>query len=167
MKLFNAILLGTILFLGRVSMAADTKFPETQNVNSTLDAFHLAASKADGSAYFGLFAPEGIFIGTDAGERWTVDEFRKYAEPHFKNGKGWTYTSKIRHVDFSPAGDVAWFDEILDSQSYGTSRGTGVLRKINGAWKISQYHLTFPMPNSLAKKFTTEIRASDAKVSSK
>jgi len=163
LKLFTGMLLGMNLFLGRISMAADTKSPETQNVNATLDAFHLAASKADGSTYFGLFAPEGVFIGTDASERWTVDEFRKYAEPHFKKGKGWTYTSKTRHVDFSPAGDVAWFDEILDSQSYGTSRGTGVLRKINGAWKISQYHLTFPIPNSLAKKFTSEIRASEGR----
>ena len=158
LKRFTGILLGMILFSGGVSMPADTKSPETQNVNATLDAFHLAASKADGNTYFGLFAPEGVFIGTDASERWTVEEFRKYAEPHFKKGKGWTYTSKTRHVDFAPTGDVAWFDEILDSQSYGTSRGTGVLRKINGTWKISQYHLTLPIPNSLAMKFTNEIR---------
>ena len=141
-----------------ISSDADVKNVETQLVNKVLDEFHVAASKADGATYFSLFAPEGVFIGTDAGERWTVSQFRLYAEPHFKKGKGWTYKSKVRHVDFAPGSDVAWIDEILDSKSYGTSRGTGVLRKIKGDWRISQYHLTFPIPNALADKFTKEIR---------
>lgn len=140
------------------SSNTDAKLVESERVNKVLDEFHLAASKADGATYFSLFAPEGIFIGTDATERWTVSQFRSYAEPHFKKGKGWTYKSQVRHVDFAPGLDVAWFDEILDSKSYGTSRGTGVLRKINGDWRISQYHLTFPIPNSLAEKFTKEIK---------
>jgi hypothetical protein len=39
-----------------------------------------------------MFAPDGIFIGTDATERWTVAEFKAYAKPHFDKGRGWTYT---------------------------------------------------------------------------
>lgn len=139
--------------------ASESATPQSLEVDRALDAFHAAASKADGKTYFDLFAPEGVFIGTDAGERWTVGEFKKYAEPHFKKGKGWTYLKRTRHVDFSPTGDIAWFDEILDNSSYGVSRGSGVLRKIDGAWKIAQYHLTFPMPNELAEKFTKEIKA--------
>ena len=142
-----------------MARTAEPTKPRSQEIDSTLDAFHEAASKADGKTYFGLFAPEGIVIGTDASERWTVEEFKKYAEPHFKKGKGWTYTKRTRHIDFSPAGDVAWFDEILDSAAYGTSRGSGVLRRIDGLWKIAQYHLTFPIPNELADKFTKEIKA--------
>lgn len=34
-------------------------------VDATLDSFHLAASEADGERYFSLFAPDGIFIGTE------------------------------------------------------------------------------------------------------
>jgi hypothetical protein len=56
----------------------------------------------------------------------------------------------------------AWFDEILDSSSYGTSRGTGVLIRTNEGWKISQYHLTFPIPNELARHVTDEIKAFEA-----
>jgi ketosteroid isomerase-like protein len=147
-------------FIPGVSMALTAPWtkPHAQEIDKTLDAFHEAASKADGKTYFALFAPEGVFIGTDAAERWTVAEFKKYAEPHFKKGKGWTYTKRTRNIDFSPAGDVAWFDEILDSVSYGTSRGSGVLRKVEGVWKIAQYHLTFPIPNELADKFTKEIK---------
>src|SRR5437868_6029502 len=80
--------------------------PSTKEITDTLDRFHQAASKADGQVYFDLFAPEGIFIGTDASERWTVEEFKKYASPHFSKGKGWTYVPRDRHVDFAPGGEI-------------------------------------------------------------
>jgi hypothetical protein len=134
-----------------------TKYP-TAAVASVLDSLHLAASKADSRGYFSLFAPDGVFIGTDAKERWTVEDFKKYAQARFEKGQGWTYLAKSRHIAFSPSGEVAWFDEILESKAYGVSRGTGVLCKIDQAWKITQYHLTFPIPNALAAKFTNEIK---------
>jgi ketosteroid isomerase-like protein len=131
------------------------------SVLRTLDAFHAAAARADGAAYFRLFADDGVFIGTDASEHWTVAEFRAYAEPYFSQGKGWVYTPRAgsRHVTFSSSGDVAWFDELLDSASYGTSRGTGVMVYKSGEWKIAQYALTFPIPNDLAKELTARIAA--------
>jgi hypothetical protein len=58
---------------------------------------------------------------------------------------------------------VAYFDEILESKSYGTSRGTGVLVKTRAGWKIAQYALTFPIPNDLAKDTTDRIKAYEAK----
>ena len=109
-----------------------------KEVDATLTRFHEAASKADGKTYFDLFAPEGVFIGTDATERWTVPEFKKYAEPHFSKGKGWTYTMKSRHIQLIPSQDAAWFDEILENVSYGVCRGTGALRKVEGKWKLTQ-----------------------------
>lgn len=132
-------------------------------IAETLDNFHLAASKADGDRYFSFFAKNGIFIGTDASERWTVEQFKAYADPHFKKGKGWTYKARSRNIDLSANKDFAWFDEILDSESYGTSRGTGVLLLTHGKWLIAQYHLTFPIPNDLAGKFTTEIKSFENK----
>jgi hypothetical protein len=130
-------------------------------VGKTLDAFHQAASKADGAAYFDLFAPQGVFLGTDASERWTVEEFKKYAMPHFSKGKGWTYAPHDRHIELK--GDTAWFDELLDNKSYGLCRGTGVLLKIGGKWKIAQYHLTIPVPNSLADTVVKMIREGKSK----
>jgi hypothetical protein len=55
-------------------------------------------------------------------------------------------------------GNVAWFDEVLDSASYGECRGTGVLRREDGVWKIAHYNLTIPIPNDLAKDFVAKIR---------
>ena len=41
-------------------------------------------------------------------------------------------------------------------------RGTGVLRQIDGRWKICQYHLTLPIPNALAPKVVQLIREAPA-----
>ena len=59
-------------------------------IDEVLDAFHDAASKADGASYFSLFAEDAVFIGTDAAERWSVDEFKAFAEPYFSEGRGWS-----------------------------------------------------------------------------
>jgi hypothetical protein len=133
-------------------------------VLAMLDRFHTAASKADADGYFGLFAPEGVFIGTDAGERWTVEQFKAYAAPYFAKGTGWTYVPRAgrRNVDFSPDGTVAWFDEILDHAKYGVCRGTGASRQIDGQWRVVQYHLTIPVPNELAERVVKMIKAQSA-----
>lgn len=134
-------------------------------ISQLLDRLHADAAKADGDAYFALFAKDAVFIGTDASERWTIDAFRAYALPLFAQGKGWTYKPRLRHVTLAsiPCGCVAWFDEILDSAHYGTSRGTGVLTLTPAGWKIAQYALTFPIPNEMAADMTAKIEAFEAK----
>jgi ketosteroid isomerase-like protein len=127
-------------------------------VASVLDSFHEAASRADGEAYFAALAPDAVFIGTDPSERWSVAEFRAFAAPYFSAGKGWTYVPRDRHIELDAGGDTAWFDEMLDNASYGVCRGTGVLVRSGGGWKIAQYHLTIPIPNDLAKEIVGIIR---------
>ena len=139
--------------------------PEIAPINHTLDQLHDAAAKADGKRYFEQFTNDAIYIGTDAAERWRLAEFRAFAEPYFAKGKGWTYKPRERHVTITshPCHCIAWFDELLDSESYGTSRGTGVLVLEDGRWKVAQYALTFPIPNDLAHAFTDQIKAFEAK----
>jgi ketosteroid isomerase-like protein len=127
-------------------------------VAAVLDGFHEAASRADGDAYFAALAPDAVFIGTDASERWSVAEFRAFADPYFSAGRGWTYVPRDRHIHVGPGGDIAWFDEMLDNASYGVCRGTGVLVRAADGWKIAQYHLTIPIPNDLAKEIVGIIR---------
>ena len=144
--------------------AADTV--EETAAAATLDALHRAASAADGATYFDLFTPDATYIGTDVTEHWSIAEFRAYAEPYFARGRGWTYTPRSRSLTLAPLDCrcVVWFDEALDSQSYGTSRGTGVLvRGDDGKWRIALYALTFPIPNDLAKDMTATIKAFEAK----
>lgn len=138
--------------------AADT--PEEEAASQVLDALHQAASRADGPAYFDLFTPDATYIGTDVTERWSLAQFRGYAEPYFDQGKGWTYTPRSRSLTLAPLDCrcVVWFDEALDSEAYGTSRGTGVLvRGADGRWRVALYALTFPIPNDLAHDMTRRI----------
>lgn len=127
-------------------------------VNAVLDNYHRAAAAGDWDNYFDLMSEDGVFLGTDAGERWPKAVFREYAG----NRSGWLYTPQERNINFTPDGNTAWFDEILESASYGTSRGTGVLIRTASGWKISQYHLTFPIPNDLARDVTDQIKAYEA-----
>ncbi|MEM7308405.1 MAG: nuclear transport factor 2 family protein [Planctomycetota bacterium] len=135
---------------------------EVPRVHAVLDALHARASEADGERYFALFADGAVFYGTDATERWTVEEFRAYAEPFFSQGRGWTYVSTERSVFLGPWGDVAWFDERLQNEKYGEVRGSGVLRKVAGDWRVAQYNLSFPVPNDLAADLVERVRALSA-----
>ena len=147
-----------LLFFALPAMAAGKA---AGPINGMIDDWHKAAADADEARYFGHAAPEFVFLGTDASERWTLESFRSFAHPYFAKGKAWTFVPRERHVQLSPAGDVAWFDEKLDSASYGECRGSGVVRKIGGVWKIAQYNLTIPIPNALAKSVVQMIRDSE------
>lgn len=127
-------------------------------VGEVLDRFHQAAAEADAATYFSLLADEAVYLGTDAGERWSVDDFRAFAKPYFDRGQGWTYVPTSRHVALDEDRSTAWFDEILENDSYGTTRGTGVLTKTRDGWRIVQYHLTIPIPNEIAKEVVERIR---------
>ena len=118
-------------------------------VTSTLDALHLYAHEADGKKYFSLYSDDAVFMGTDATERWPIGEFKTYANARFDTGKGWTYTPTSRNIYFNENSDTAWFDETVVNAKYGECRGTGVLEKFGGEWKISHYNLTVPVPNDL------------------
>lgn len=125
-------------------------------VARVLDDWHQAASVADGERYLGHMAADAVFLGTDASERWTLSAFRAFCEPYFAKGTGWTYEPRERHVRV--AGELAWFDERLWNEKYGECRGTGVLRRDGGVWKIAHYSLTFPVPNELAGEVVKLIR---------
>jgi len=132
---------------------------KSKDVAAVLNLLHAAASKADAKAYFNLFDEDANFIGTDVDEYWSLEEFKSYTIPYFNKGKGWTYVPRNREIKFSNSGKVAWFHEVLDNKSYGTTRGTGVLVLTNNKkWLISQYHLTIPIPNYLAADMANKIK---------
>jgi hypothetical protein len=134
------------------------------SVDAVLDDFHAAAAAADEQRYFAHLAPDAVFLGTDAGERWSVDAFRAYAHPYFERGQGWTYAMRARHVRLAPGEDpgVAWFDELLANAKYGDCRGSGVLVRSGATWKIAQYNLSLPIPNAVAPQVVELIRGSAA-----
>ena len=131
---------------------------EKVEINKILDNLHKYASEANGEKYFQLFSDQAVFHGTDLNERWSIDEFKKYAQNRFDTGTGWTYKSLERNIFINSSNTTAWFDEILINEKYGKFRGTGVLSKIDDMWKIDQYNLLFPIPNDLLLKYTKEVK---------
>ena len=128
------------------------------DVHRAIDDFNDAAAKADEDRYFGSFAPEGVFLGTDPKERWNLEEFKAFGWPYFtKRSSAWIFVPQQRWVSVTPDGNSASFHERLGSRSYGRCRGTGALRKINGQWKVTLYDLTVPIPNDLMKGFVGKI----------
>lgn len=133
-------------------------------VAAVLDRLNVASAAADGPAYFALFASDARFIGTDASEHWSLGEFRAFAEPYFAQGKGWSYPATERTITIAPIDCrcVAWFEEKLTNASYGETRGSGVLRLVDGEWKIEQYVLSFAVPNEASKAVVEAIAAQKA-----
>ncbi len=152
-------LLSTLLLLWSVGVNAHTTEQSNakQQAATLLDNLNTYSANADWDNYFSLYADNGIFIGTDVSEHWDKVQFEQYARPT----KGWRYDLTSRKM--TQQGDVIWFDEILHSESYGVSRGTGTLINTAQGWKIAQYHLSFPIPNQIAKEITSQITAAQAK----
>jgi phosphohistidine phosphatase SixA len=124
-----------------------------------LDDFHDAAANGDEDRYFALLPDDAVFLGTDASERWTGAEFRRFALPYFQRPEAWTYVPLQRHVTVLADGEHACFDELLDNDGYGLCRGSGVLVRRDGRWVLQLYDLSIPMPNDLAAAFAQRIRA--------
>lgn len=126
-------------------------------IHTLLDDWHNAAATADQERYLGHFTEDAVFMGTDASERWTLEEFSTYVATYFPKG-GWTYHPHHRHVAMSPGATIGWFDEQLTNEGYGELRGTGVVRRVDGMWKLAHYSMTFTVPNDIARDVVGVIR---------
>ena len=142
--------------------AASAPAPTAASLGPFLDAWHAAASVADEEGYLGRIAADGVYLGTDATERWDKAAFSAYVKAYFDQGRGWTYVPSNRHAALE--GDLAWFDELLTNQGYGQLRGTGVARWRDGGWELLQYDLHFTVPNDAAREVVEVLsRSADGK----
>lgn len=136
----------TLLFGLVLAVASFSQNLERKAINEVLDTWHLAAAEADFDHYFSLMTDDGVFLGTDAKENWQNQEFKDFSKPYFDKGKAWRFSAVQRNIYLNQEGDFAWFDELLDTQMK-LCRGSGVLRKVDGNWKIAHYVLSIAVPN--------------------
>ena len=139
---------------------------EKQDIHQNLEKWHKAASDANFSEYFGLMTNTSIFIGTDPTENWSYEEFKAFAKPYFDKGKAWSFTTLERNIFISKGNNVAWFDELLDTQM-GICRGSGVVIMEDGMWKIQHYVLSIAIPNDNVKEITALKKAFDTNLMTK
>ena len=119
----------------------------TSDIGRMLDDWHDAADKADLARYFGHLAEDAVFLGTAATERWSKEAFLAYARPHFEAGKAWTFRAVRRAVTLDAGGELAHFDEELETLGLGPARGSGVVAWRGGRWLLLQYNLAITVPN--------------------
>ncbi|MDR5591554.1 nuclear transport factor 2 family protein [Christiangramia sp. SM2212] len=134
-----------------------------RQINKTIGKWHKAAAAANFDDYFNLMTEDAIFIGTDATENWTLPEFKKFSKPYFDAGKAWNFSTLERNLYVHENIRVAWFDELLDTQM-GICRGSGVLMKENGKWKIHHYVLSIAVPNENVDELTLMKKDFDEKL---
>ncbi len=122
---------------------------EKQQIHVVLNKWHQSATDADFNTYFNYMTKDAVFIGTDATENWQLKDFKKFSKPYFNASKAWSFRAIERNVYVS--GNFAWFDELLNTQMK-ICRGSGVLIKIDGVWKIKHYVLSMTIPNKKVKE---------------
>lgn len=154
--LFITLVLGLTHGVASFNAFATT---DEQSITKVLNSFHQAAANAQTKRYLDLLSKNAVFLGTDASERWSKEQFKAFVVPYFSKGTGWLYKPTERNISLLKAGQVAFFDELLSSEIYGTCRGSGVLINTEQGWKISQYNLSIPMPNGLAKALVQQIKS--------
>jgi len=152
----KALFILAFAIFSQIGFAQNTKAApnQTNAINMLLNKWHKSAAEAKFDQYFSFLSADAIYIGTDATENWNVEQFKAFAKPYFDKGKAWNFTALERHVFFSPDGNLAWFDELLDTQMK-ICRGSGILKKIDGKWKIAHYVLSVTVPNDDIDKVIT------------
>ncbi len=126
--------------------AAVTEAEAKTKINEVMDQWHADATTGNFEGYFGVMDSISIFYGTDATENWTKQEFAAFAEPYFDEDGAWKFDPFDRNIYFSESGQVAWFDELLNTWM-GLCIGSGVLERKGEEWKIRHYVLSVLIPN--------------------
>lgn len=141
----------------------DQSDPDTNqmHLNEILNKWHRDAAAGNHAAYIGAMSSDGVFIGTDPSERWTTAEFSSWSKPFFEKKRTWNFRAISRNIFIGDDGMVAWFDELLETQM-GICRGSGVLQKRDGTWKIEQYVLSASIPNDIMKQVTAMKSGNDS-----
>ena len=121
-------------------------------INDFVDSWHKAAAEANAEAFFGGMTKDGIYIGTEAGERWLRDDLKEWSKKYFERESAWNFKSRDREIYFSDNEDYAWFEEKLETQM-GVCHGSGVLEMTVDGWKIKHYHLSVTVPNDKIDAF--------------
>ncbi len=121
-------------------------------LNAVMDNWHLSAAIADEDVFFNSMDSNAVYLGTDPKERWLKHEFETWAMPYFQRDVAWAFKPYNRYWEFSNNGEIAWFDELLETHM-GVCRGSGVLQKYENGWRIKHYNLALTLPNEKMKEF--------------
>lgn len=144
-----------LMFMGNINAIFSQKSQHEiiSEVDVFLNNWHQAAANRDYKLYFALMADESVYIGTDATENWNKKDFMTWSKPYFDRGQAWDFTALERNIYVDDKGGIVWFDELLETQM-GLCRGSGVVVREDGNWKIKHYVLSMTIPNDKVSEAT-------------
>ena len=148
MKNFNRFLV--LLILPFLFSNTTNKNRNENELNRLVDDWHRAAAEANFEDYFDPMGDSFVFLGTAPGERWEKDAFAEFSKPYFDKGQAWSFVPSNRKWCFSK--NAAWFDEDLETWMRGC-RGSGILLRKKGEWKLAYYNLTVLIENEKINAF--------------
>ena len=131
-----------------------------EDINTIIDRWHEDAAASNFDSYFGAMSNDGVFIGTDALENWTVSEFKEFSKPFFEEKNTWNFMPLERNIYCDSDNNFVWFDELLDTWM-GICRGSGVIMKDKKDWKIVHYVLSVVIPNENIKEVIATKKEND------
>lgn len=167
--LISLFLSGVFLLPGLNAQVKNTEqniLSAKRSIIKNLERWHKAAAEANFEDYFSLMTDDAIFIGTDATENWNLEEFKEFSRPYFEAGKAWSFKAIERNIYLKENRRLAWFDELLDTHM-GICRGSGVMAKDNGKWKVQHYVLSITIPNENVDEITLIKKEFDEELISK
>ena len=130
---------------------------EIKILNEFINNWHQAAAVADEDVFFGSLDSTAVYLGTDPGERWLKYDFMDWGMKYFERDTAWAFIPYKRNWEFSNDMTYAWFDELLETHM-GICRGSGIVEKTEGAWKIKHYNLALTLPNELMNDYRKLVR---------
>ncbi|MDX1544218.1 MAG: nuclear transport factor 2 family protein [Christiangramia sp.] len=167
--LLSLFLSGLFLFPGLNAQVKNTEqnmLSAKRSIIKNLERWHKAAAEANFDDYFNLMTQDAVFIGTDATENWDIADFKNFSRPYFEAGKAWDFKAIERNIYIKENSRLAWFDELLDTHM-GICRGSGVMAKENGKWKVQHYVLSIAIPNENVDEITLLKKEFDEELISK
>lgn len=143
----------TIILLIATSCSSYQKIEtlDKNAIETTLNSWHKAVAEFQFETYFDLMTDEAVFVGTDATEVWSKQQFMAFCKPYFDKKQTWDFKPISRNIYLQKSSQTAHFDEVLDTWM-GLCRGSGVLIKENNSWKIQHYVLSVLVPNEVVKE---------------
>lgn len=145
------LLIAVLLVFQSCEDRSTTVSNDDSQINDLLNQWHKDVSQYEFEAYFNAMTDDAVFIGTDATEVWSKQEFMAFSKPYFERKQTWDFKPLERHVYLSDKADLAWFDETLNTWM-GICRGSGVVVKHNDKWLIQHYVLSMTIPNEVSSE---------------
>lgn len=130
-------------------------------INELLNQWHKDVANYNFDNYFDSMSADAVFVGTDATEVWNKEAFKAFSKPYFDKKQTWDFKPILRNVYIDESTRTAWFDETLDTWM-GVCRGSGVVERDNGEWKIQHYVLSVAVPNEDVKQIVSIKKRKDS-----